>query len=262
MPVPVLLQYAWRCVDKYLQFETVTKSSKERQELHKFPLICLGPDSLSKEKTARLNMTPEEYQKGGIWTTEQMNEEQVFENLSLGFSDLVKKIRIDKTKMKNSDAYDKIYIESKDLEVSGVKVIPSDYYFELRRHCVLFSKDIFLHGIQRILFFMKQQNYVKFFVTSPGNVFSQDRKSNEFSYTGGLAKISIEYSLRYSLNLAREPCSDEASWKEDDCTLRTINRSIMDQFNCTTPWLIEFARYHVILKYYIWEITQPLKVCV
>ena len=61
---------AWRCVGKYLLFETVTKSSQEGQDLHEFPMICLGPENLSDERASKLNMTPKEYQKGGKWRTE------------------------------------------------------------------------------------------------------------------------------------------------------------------------------------------------
>ena len=81
MLAPVLLQ-AWRCLDQYLLFETVTKSSQEHQELHDFSIICLGPENLSEERTAKLNITPEEYHNGGNWRTEKMNEEQVYNNLS------------------------------------------------------------------------------------------------------------------------------------------------------------------------------------
>ena len=188
-------------------------------------------------------MTPEDYQEGGIWRTVQMNEEEVFKNLSFGFASLVKNIRINKTKKKNSDAYEKVDIETEDLERSGVTIIQSDYYFELRRHCVKFSKKMFPYGIQRIIFNMEQTITTKFFVASPGNVFGQDRKSNEFSYGGGLSTLSIEYSQQYSLNLAREPCYEEASWNEDECTLAIINDIIIETLNCTTPWLINFARF-------------------
>ena len=233
---------AWRCVNQYLLAETVTKTSQERQELHNFPLICLGPDSLSKTRTAKLNITPEDYQKGGVWKTVVMSEEEVFKNLTLGFTSLVKKIKVNKTKKKNSDAYEKVHIKSEDWEKSGVTIVPSDYYYELRRHCVKFPTKVFPYGIQRIIFDMKQIVNAKFFVASPGNVFGPDRKSNEFSYSGGLSRLSIEYSQHYSLNLDREPCSEEASWKEDDCTLGIINDMIMGRLNCTTPWLINFAR--------------------
>ena len=176
-----------------------------------------------------------------------MNEEEVLNSLTIEFSSLVKKIRINKTKKKNSDAYEKVDIESGDWERSGVTILPNDYYYEVRRHCVKFSKHIFPYGIQRVIFFMEQTENTNFFLASPGNVFGSDRKSNEFSYGGGLSTLSIEYSQQYSLNLAREPCSEEASWKEDDCTLGIINDMIMETLNCTTPWLFNFARFSIML---------------
>ena len=88
----ILFSYnAWRCLDQYLLFETVTKSTQDGQELHEFPMICLGPETLTEEKAAKLNMTTEEYQEGGIWSTEGMNEEEVYINLSTVIGDLVKK---------------------------------------------------------------------------------------------------------------------------------------------------------------------------
>ena len=232
---------AWRCVDQYFQFETVTKSSQEHHELHEFPMICLGPETLTVERAAKLNMTPKEYQAGN-WRTEKMNEEQVYNNLSHNIADLVKQIKINKRKMKHSGAYEKMSINIEDLERSGVHVIQSDYYFELKRTCLRFPNEMFPFGILKIYFYMKNVQDVMFFVSSPGNAFSEDRKLNKLIYANGMAEYGIEPTVHYSLNLDINPCSEEASWKEDDCTLEIINDKIMDTFNCTTPWLLNFSR--------------------
>ena len=236
---------AWRCVDQFLLLETVTKSSQERQELQNFPMICLGPESLLKETTGKLNMTPNAYRMGVSWRKENMSEEEVYNNISVGFEDLVHKIRVSKTKMKDSGAYEKIYIESKDIELSGIQLIQSDYYWELKRFCMLFPHDSFPYGIQAIALYMKQKRNVQIFITSPGNAYSFDRKANRFPYGGGMITYSIEYILYHSLNLDTEPCSEETSWKEDNCALGLINDMIMNTFNCTTPWLLNWARYFI-----------------
>ena len=234
---------AWRCVHQYLLFETVTKSSQEGQEMHKFPMICISPESLAKEQTVKLNMTPEGYQNGESWRAANMTEEEVYDNLSLGFGNLVKKIKIHKYKMKNSGAYEKIYIDSEDLEMSALKVLQNDYYYNLKKSCLVFPHESFPFGIQDVYFYMNTITNVAFFVTPPGNFFSLNTKPNKFTYSTGMAVNAIEYTLHYSLNLDREPCSEAASWKRNDCVLTIINNKIIDAFNCTAPWLLNFARY-------------------
>ena len=233
---------AWRCVDHYLLYETVTKSSQEGQELHQFPMICLGPETLAEERTRKLNMTPKEYQDGK-WRTERMGEQEVYNNLSLHLKDFVKKVRINKTKMKYSGKYEEVRIASEDLKMFGVQLSSSDYYWELKRTCIQFPYELFPFGIQDVYFYMKNEVNLRFTVVPPGN--GQDRKSNELIYGKGLAEFSVEHTLRYSLNLERYPCSEEASWKEDDCSLGLIINKIMDTFNCTTPWLLNYTRYHI-----------------
>ena len=61
-----------------------------------------------------------------------------------------------------------------------------------------------------------------------------------------MADYSVEHTLSYSLNLNRDPCSEKASWKEDDCPLGIIFEKIMETFNCTAPWLLKFTRYFII----------------
>ena len=234
---------AWRCLDQYLLFKTVTKFSQEEQQLHEFPMICLGPDKLAEERTAKLNMTPEAYQKGEIWRTEKISEEEVYNNLSTRFKELVKKIKIRKTKSRNSGANEELNVESEDLNTSEVHVTESDYYKNLRRTCFQFPSEMFPFGIQKIDFYMKNAQHVEFFVTSPGNAFTQDNKFNTFKYSKGMAEYGIEYTLRYSINMDKNPCSEEASWNQDNCTLGIINDKIMDTFNCTAPWLLSYARY-------------------
>ena len=109
---------SWRCLDQYFLFETVTKSSQEQQVSGEFPMICLGPGNLSENRTAKLNMTPHDYQIGGMWRTEKQNEIEVYNNLSLTFEDLVTEIDIFNTTMKNSEAYEKVKIKSEDLKFS------------------------------------------------------------------------------------------------------------------------------------------------
>ena len=45
----------------------------------------------------------------------QFDEEEMYDRLSFQFHDLVKTIRIDKTKIKNSESYEKMYFETKDI---------------------------------------------------------------------------------------------------------------------------------------------------
>ena len=110
-------------------------------------MICLGPEKLSENRTAKLNMTPHDYQIGGMWRTEEQNEIEVYNNLSLIFEDLVTEIEIFNTTVKNSEAYEKVKIKNEDFKLSEVKVIQSEYYLELKRNGLTFSFKNFPFGI-------------------------------------------------------------------------------------------------------------------
>ena len=240
----VLLSYqTWKCVDQYLQFHTVSRTSLERQELHDFPMICLASENFPAEYVKSLNTTKRRYLAGETWRTKQMNEEEMYNRLSFEFHDLVKTVRIDKTKKENSESYEKVYFEAKDIANSGIDVLRLDYYHELKRYCLKFPLQLFPHGIQTVRFYMKSgADKVVFFLVPPGGFFAQARKRNHFRFLGGIAVYNIEYSLYYSLSLPNDPCYKKAAWKEDDCKLGIINSMIMETFNCTTPWLLHFAR--------------------
>ena len=144
----ILFSYnAWRCLDQFLLSGTVTKSSQEGQQLHKFPMICIYPDNLPEERMAKLNMTPEGYQNGDLWRAANMTEEEVYDYLSLGFENLVEKIKIKKYKMKNSGAYEIVYIDSADWTISALQFLQNDYYHNLKRSCLVFPHEHFPIGI-------------------------------------------------------------------------------------------------------------------
>ena len=127
---------------------------------------------------------------GNTWRTEDLDEEEVYNSLSLAFTDIVTKILVEKTKEENSEQYEKISIASNQLEGSGVKVVRSDYYYVLKRYCVHFSNTVFGHGIQRVKFYLSYEKspILRFIITPPGYAFSQDRKFNSFQSDGGTAR--------------------------------------------------------------------------
>ena len=45
-----------------------------------------------------------------------------------------------------------------------------------------------------------------------------------------------------SLPLGPDPCHEHIQWEEDTCTLNYLNSLIYSELNCTTPWLLHFAR--------------------
>ena len=101
----------------------------------------------------------------------------------------------------------------------------------------------------------KNENGITFSVILPGKAYSRDKQFNSFKYVKGITEYGIEYTLRYSLNLARDPCSAEASWKEDDCTLAIITGKMMDKHNCTVPWLLTYAIVNVQSSQVQWAKT-------
>ena len=141
-------------------------------------------------KTHRFPILSPGYLNGEAWRTKDLDEEELYNNLSLAFTDIVTKISVEKTKQENSEQYDKISIASDQLEGSGVRVVRSDYYYVLKRYCVHFSNTVFTHGIQRVKFYLRYDKsaILRFIITPPGYAFSQDRKFNSFQSDGGTAR--------------------------------------------------------------------------
>ena len=55
--------------------------------------------------------------------------------------------------------------------------------------------------------------------------------------------MAVCRALCVSLPLARAPCDPSMSGREDLCRLDYINTRLMQEYHCTTPWLLNFARY-------------------
>ena len=63
--------------------------------------------------------------------------------------------------------------------------------------------------------------------------------------TSHLYRLQVYHRIAMSLPLGADPCDADTQWEEDPCTLRFLNDLIYTQLNCTTPWLLSFARLHV-----------------
>ena len=57
--------------------------------------------------------------------------------------------------------------------------------------------------------------------------------------------MQVYHRIAMSLPLGADPCDADTQWEEDPCTLRFLNDLIYTQLNCTTPWLLSFARSHI-----------------
>ena len=64
-------------------------------------------------------------------------------------------------------------------------------------------------------------------------------------YDSHLYRMQVYHRIAMSLPLGADPCDADTQWEEDPCTLRFLNDLIYSQLNCTTPWLLSFARLHV-----------------
>ena len=242
----LFLYNGWHCVERYLQEETVTKNSLERQEQHPFPMFCISAGDFPIEKAKSLNLTLRGYNiYGDAWRNDEIDEELVYNKLSFEFENIIEKIRIDKTLNSNSESYEKVYINSLDAVTKdlGIEIKRADYYYELKRYCMKFSLAAFKHGIQGIRLYMKDVGQpIRFHIVEPGGIYAQAKKRTRFTFSGGVLTYNIEYSVHHSLSLPKDPCYKEAAWTGDSCKLGIINNRIMQTFNCTTPWLLHSAR--------------------
>ena len=64
-------------------------------------------------------------------------------------------------------------------------------------------------------------------------------------YDSHMYVVQVYHRIAMSLPLGADPCDADTQWEEDPCTLRFLNDLIYTQLNCTTPWLLSFARLHI-----------------
>ena len=185
---------ACECIKQHMRYETVTKTSEDRQEKYPLPQICVSQAEISATTLQSLALTAKGYRSQGMWKSSKLNltEEEIYDKLSTKFEDIVEKLVVD-VLHKDNDNYDKITIferfangtSSHDLELTSC-----DYYYSLQCFCINLSTQLKTRAIQKLYVFMKKNAHVA--VVAPGNYYQYERKRNEM-YT------EVGYSYRYQV---------------------------------------------------------------
>ena len=237
----ILFTYnASECIYCYLKQEPLTRSTLEKQELHPLPSICISQSATtSEQKLSAKNLTSNEYNKEGKWQSDfsTLDEEGFYDEISASFEDLVEKIVLEKAINGDSDAYEEVTLDRSD----GLILERCDYYDELKCFCINFADKLTSQGIQRIKLFMKM--YSRITVAAPGNYFTFDRKQAEINYAHGFEyRYHLQHTISNALPLGANSCTKATDWKVDFYRLKYINDKMINMLNCTTPWLLHFAR--------------------
>ena len=237
----VFLYNGCRIVSTYLEYDTVTRSSQDKQENQPRPLICLSTKNL-----LRVENEHSQYHWGD-WLLGQSNltAEEVFDLVAPSFSDLIKLIEIQKTLFAIGDEYKYVRINAEnetELSLNGLLISRCDYYEYLKCYCISLEHKIYPHGVQGFTLIPKID--ISTFVVAPGRFYDFSRKltkieiETNFSY-----EYVIDYNIYNLINLDNKPCKPELSWREDECKLTHLTDHVSSQYNCTSPWFLHFARF-------------------
>ena len=208
--VSVFIFLAINCVIEFINQKPLTQRSVENQELYHLPSICI--ESM------------------------ESDDEQTFNNISWSFEEMFGDIQIKREINDGSDAYEIITIRNYEF---GLKLERCEYQ---KCFCINFSAILASYGIQTIDIHMKSN--AKISTVAPRNYLSAKRKHTRFFFETGFSySYDLLYSISKVLSLPPTPCSSELDWNQDSCKLKFINDKIMKSLNCTTPWLLSFARY-------------------
>ena len=240
----ILFMYkACECINQYMQLETVTKHSEERQEKYPLPQVCISQAEIQPDSLRDLNISSRGYRYNGQWSSNvsDMTEEEIYLNLSTKFEDIVQKLVVDVLR-KDNDNYDKIIIFEKGSVIKDIDFTYCDYYYSLQCFCINLPKTIQERAIQKLYVYMKKNAHIA--IVAPGNYYGYERKRNEiYTEVGFSYRYQVYHRLTHSLPIGPDPCHLDTEWEGDECTLKFLNDLIFNQLNCTTPWLLSFARY-------------------
>ena len=233
---------ACECISQYMQLETVTKNSEERQEKYPLPQVCVSQAEIPEEALERLNLSSYNYRYKGDWASNvtDMTEEEIYMKLSTKFEDIVEKLVVD-VLHKDNDNYDKITIFEKGRVIKELDFTNCDYYYSLQCFCINLPVSLKAHAIQKLYVYMKKNAHIA--IVAPGNYYGYERKRNEiYTEVGYSYRYQVYHRLSQSLPIGPDPCHTDIEWAGDECTLKFLNDLIYDELNCTTPWLLSFAR--------------------
>ena len=225
------------CISQFMKYETLTKTTQEKQENYPLPWICIEASSIPEHDFSKLGLSSLGYRQEGKWigNSSLHDAESVFNAVSDSFEDLVESVGIEMAVNEHSDRYLSVSLSMKQLIVNQC-----DYYSRLKCYCVHLNSEFTKNGVQEIWIKFKKNVVVS--AIAPGNFYSRERKQ---------ARIRVEQGYKYEYFLQHKiinrlsgnvTCTEESNWKTDDCKLASINQNITNTFNCTTPWLLSFAR--------------------
>ena len=184
-----------------------------------------------------LGLTSEGYRKEGKWkgNVPEHDEKSTVDKVYKSLGDLIESGGFETAVDEYLDQYEFINFGPNQSIITRC-----DYYSRLKCYCVRSKPELFKVGVQEIL--MKFKKNVVISAVAPGNFYSRERKQARIRIEQG---YKYEYFLQHKIihQLTRnEKCTEDINWKTDDCKLGFINQKITKSFNCTTPWLLSYAR--------------------
>ena len=236
--ISIFLYEAFQCTYSFINQTPFSQNNIENQELYPLPSFCFTQREIP--NTHLHNLTEEGYKTKGLWrsSSQVFDDEETYKNLSASFEDLVEKIKIKREFTDGSDAYEKESLTSTD---NGLLLNRCDSDSDLKCFCLNFSPKQMSFGIQRVTLHMKMDSII--YIVPPLNFYSLQRKHTKIRYQLGFENyFDLLHSISRVLPQQPHPCSVDMDWGQDTCRLKYVNDRIIQALNCTTPWLLAFAR--------------------
>ena len=174
-----------------------------------------------------------------------LTEDDVYDQIALGFEDLLENVVV-RANTGDGDMYEQVVIYENGTDIS---VWRNEnycmYYYMIKCICIKIPSTLASRGIQVIeLKFRKISSTIVYVsVIAPGDFYSQQRKQNSLIVDAfSKYRYNIFHSIHNLLPKTSHACQDKMNWGRDKCKLAEFNKLIVDQFNCTVPWLLRFTR--------------------
>ena len=217
-------------------------------------MVCVASPYFGEERLEEIKIDIKQYQKNGTWTTKlnTNNEETVYDFISPKLSDILENISVRRRTDYLTDNYENVEFLPDELDEElgpeGLTILRMDYYDEFKIYCLNISSNLQGFGVETVYLFSKDIKY-NMVIIEPGNFYSFARKRNLVKVQPKRDyHIQVYHDLHVSLSLDQSPCFPEMKEKVDQCRLKYINDAIVNKFNCTTPWLLHYARYSNIRR--------------
>ena len=234
---------SYACIDKYLQFNPITKVDMVNSKDTLAPALVLCPDYHSAYNQTRLLefgiSDDQEYKNGGAWKgNTAMDEKRVYNLITYDLQNLIEKLEI-----KLSSGLSHIFIGQ---NLSSLVVFQ---IFTKSLGCC-FEIDIGQFETSAADIQITTKHHLYIYINLPGQFSSDDSRSKLEAFIGDKLYIDVTYEvlkMKYEKTCQKYP----GSLTYDKCIFSAIEDSYKTKLGCTVPFILSnlsICRNHTLIK--------------